>query len=449
MISSIGTGKTLLLLLKIWSYCETYPDSLALVVRKEFTDLRDSTLKDFATYFGVKVDAHKEYKFPNGSTIMFRHGGEIAVLKNMNLSIAGIEQAEEFETDEVFTFIRDRLRRQNGPYRQLCLIANANGHNWIWRLFINGAKTTKTLDERTGQFIREKGEEYLSIEANTLANEDNLPADFLADLMRMKEDAPNHYLQYVMNCHEELEADDLLLKHKWVYDAPNIELPYQNRIMKRVMGLDCARYGQDDTVFTIIEQKDIYRWEQVFHERFKSTSAPWIVGHTMELERKFNLDLTVIDDVGFGGGVTDHLVHNRILPFIAQANASVSKASQYDDSKTEAYFMTRELLSNGWLKLLPDHQQAEQLMTIRFKYKKGKKLIVGKEEMRVKYKELDSPDDADGLSMAVYGTDKRPQEIAEEKINLPRYGNTDNDIVNIENNYSFGHNNLPAYGRTE
>lgn len=444
------------LLLKIWKYCSEYPNSLALVVRKEFTDLRDSTLKDFKTYFGVDVDANKEYKFKNGSTIMFRHGGEIAVLKNMNLSIAGIEQAEEFENDETFTFIRDRLRRQNGPYRQLCLIANANGHNWIWRLFIHNADKTTVLDERTGQIVRERGE-YLGIEANTFANEDVLPADFIADLKAMQQDAPNHYLQYVMNCHEEVNSDDLLFTHKEVYDAPAIVLPYQNRIIKRVMGLDVARFGNDETVFTILEQKDIYRWEQVFLERKKKVDTVWTSGYAMELERKFLLDLTVVDDIGVGGGVTDNLKSNggRILPFIANANVTASKADKYLDCNDEGFLMMEDLLRHGWLKLLPDIEQAEQLMNIHFTYKRmsGKDLvkhILSKEEMRTKYKQLKSPDIAKALMMAIWGTDKRPMDSSERN-NLPRYGSVDGDVFthDTSEHRDFQSTNLPRFGRMD
>ncbi len=430
MVCAVGTGKSMMLLLKIWNYCEAYPNSLALVIRKEFTDLRDSTVKDFQTYFNVTIDGNKEYKFKNGSTIMFRHGAEMAVLKNMNLSIAGIEQAEEFETDEVFTFLRDRLRRQNGPYRQLCVIANANGHNWIWRLFIQPAKDIEVLDEATGQIIRRRGE-YLCVEANTLANESNLPKDFIADLMSMKEDAPNHYMRYVMNSHEEVDADDLLFNSKDVYDAPSIIIDNENRVIKRVMGLDVARFGNDETVFTIIEQKDLYRWEQVFKEEKKGVDTVWTSGYAMELERRFNLDLTVVDDIGVGGGVTDNLKANngRILPFIANATATVNNQMLYENSNTEGFCMMADLLRKGWLKLLGDHIQAEQIMTTRFKFKGAKRQILTKEEMRIKYKEIDSPDRAKALMMAVYGTDKRPMMLEDHQHNLPTECIVDEDIL--------------------
>ena len=55
-IGGIGTGKTYMLLLKIWRFCETFPNTRALVVRREYTDLRDSTMSDFRKYFEVEVD---------------------------------------------------------------------------------------------------------------------------------------------------------------------------------------------------------------------------------------------------------------------------------------------------------------------------------------------------------------------------------------------------------
>lgn len=467
MISAVGTGKTLMLLLKAWLYAEAYPDSLILIVRKEYTDLRDSTLKDFRSYFSVDVDTNKEYKFSNGSVIMFRHGGELAVLKNMNLSFVGIEQAEEFDSDEVFVFLNDRLRRKNAPYRQLCVIANASGHNWLWRIFIHQAQETIILDESTKQYVRKRTEkidlfgenidvDYLCVEASTFANNKNLARDFLARLISQKKDSPNHYLQYVENSHEEVDSSDLLFTHKDVYDSPHIVLPDENRIIKRVAALDVARFGDDETVYTILEQKDIYRWEQVFQEAFKKVDTTWQSGYCMEMERKFGLDLTVIDDVGVGGGVTDNLKSNgnRILPFIANANATASKLMNYESCNDEGFFMLQDLLRHGWLKLLPDITQAEQLMTVRYKFKKKGdsliKTILTKEEMRTKYKEIKSPDRAKSLMMAVWGTDKRPNDNTERQINLPRYGLNEDDMQTIGVDYKSSRDiDLPRYGRSD
>lgn len=382
LIAGIGTGKTFMLLLKIWMYCEQYPNSLALIVRKEFSDLRDSTLKDFTRYFGVVADSNKEYHFKNGSVIMFRHGSEINVLKNINLSIAGIEQAEEFETEEVFNFVRDRLRRDNAPYRQLCMIANANGHNWMWRLWINNPSS----------------EEYKHWIATTFDNEDNLPKDFMNDVKRMEKDAPNHFKQYVLNSFEEVDADDLLFTYQKLLDSTKLEFDYSGQA-KRILSVDVARYGEDETVFNIIESKGVINWEQIHLEHWKNKSLMETTGKVIDLQQSFGVDETIIDDDGLGGGVTDRLkeLRKRVIPYHGGEKAS---KDVYANKRTEDYFALSQMVEKGYFKMLDDNVQIDQLLTIKFRYNsKGQKILISKEEMRKEG--IKSPDRADGLIMGV------------------------------------------------
>lgn len=390
IISGVGTGKTEMLLMKIYAYCEAYPDSLALVIRKEFTDLRDSTLKDFSTYFGKGVDSNKEYHFANGSVIMFRHGGELSatnranVLKNINLSIFGIEQAEEFDTDEIFTFLRDRLRRQNAPLRQGLIIANANGHNWCWRLWKNNPT-----------------EQYDLQEATTFDNAHNLPADFIEDLKRMEIDSPNHYRRYVMNSHEETDSDDLLLSYSTVYNSPKLVFNEQGT-QRIILGADIARFGDDETIFTILKSKNINHWEQIFQESHKHWDLMQTTGRILDLKREFRPDIVAVDDTGVGGGVTDRLreLKNPIKAFVS-AEKAINKL--YSNRRTEGFFYLKELLEKGYLKLMNDNMLLEQLLTLKFKYKSnGQKALISKDEMRKE--NIKSPDRADALMIAAYYT---------------------------------------------
>ncbi len=385
LISGIGTGKTLCLLMKVWNYCEMYPGSLALIVRKEYTDLRDSTLKDFERYFGVDVDSNKEYRFPNGSVLMFRHGDEMNVLKNVNLSIFAIEQAEEFQTEETFMFLRDRLRRDNGPYRQGCLIANASGHNWLWKFWV--ANETPGFELYT---------------ANTFENAKNLPADFIDDLKHMEKDSPNHFRQYVMNSFEEMDSDDLLLDYRTVYESPDIEFLHPG-IRKRVMAVDVARFGEDETVFSIIESYNVSQWSQVWQDTWKTKSTMETTGRIVELCQTWELDQVVIDDTGVGGGVTDRLGELNI-PVVGFIGAEKPANELYFNKRSEAFFRLKEVFGQRNLKILRDDVLQEQLMMIKFKYiSNGKKAIVSKDDMRKEG--LKSPDRADALAMAVYYKD--------------------------------------------
>jgi len=215
MIAGWATGKTMCALQKGIMLSEFYNNNLGCIIRSKFTDLRDSTMKDFTRYTGIHVpQGTKEAKIGN-STILFRHAKELSGLQNVNLGWFYIEQAEEFPTDTQFTLLRGRLRREltiNPNYeinprkafypllcslrdtvdglRQGMVIANSHGHNWCWKKWIKSPQ---------------KG--YSCIEATTFDNIDNLPADFIADLKVMEGDSPGKFQQYVMNCHDEIDLD--------------------------------------------------------------------------------------------------------------------------------------------------------------------------------------------------------------------------------------------------
>lgn len=215
MIAGWGTGKTMLALQKGMLLSEFYENNLGCIIRSKFTDLRDSTMKDFNRYTGIHVPQGTKEAKVGSSTILFRHAKELSGLQNVNLGWFYIEQAEEFPTDTQFTLLRGRLRRElkvNPNYsidkdsafyellralrdtpdglRQGMVIANSNGHNWCWK-----------------KWVKSPQEGYECIEANTFDNIDNLPADFIADLRTMAVDSPGKYQQYVMNNHAEIDLE--------------------------------------------------------------------------------------------------------------------------------------------------------------------------------------------------------------------------------------------------
>ena len=218
MIAGVGTGKTMWALMKGDLLSRFYKNNLGLVVRNKFTDLRDSTMKDFTEYTGKHIpQGTKEARYANGSVILFRHAKELSGLKNVNLGWVYIEQAEEFPTDTQFQLLRFRLRRDlkidedywsalvetgevwpflqslhDNPLNQMMTIANANGHNWCWKMF-----------------IKSPGEEFSCVQADSFENTwlvENKPKT-VADWRQMEIDSPAKFKQYVMNCHDEVDLD--------------------------------------------------------------------------------------------------------------------------------------------------------------------------------------------------------------------------------------------------
>lgn len=186
-IGAIGTGKSTALIVKSLFHSQESPNNLGVIVRKNFTDLRDSTIKDFETYTGFKVsETKKECLLPNGSTILFRHGDELPVLKNLNLGFFGIEQAEEFGDETTWQFLKMRLRR-DVKHRNGFIVGNTAGHNWVWQLFKrNGVLPNHRL-----------------IEAITQEHAHILPADYIENLKTLPKKL---YARYVMNSWDETEG---------------------------------------------------------------------------------------------------------------------------------------------------------------------------------------------------------------------------------------------------
>jgi len=384
LISAIGTGKTFILLLKIMNFCRMYANSLALVVRKEYTDLKDSTCRDFERYFNCVIPNSKDYILSNKSRIMFRHGAELNVLKNINLSIFGIEQAEEFETDETFDFLRDRLRRDNSPLRQGCVIANANGHNWLWKRWINNNPDPSR---------------YFLQQANTFDNAHNLPADFIEDLKTMKEEAPNHYKRFVENSHEEVDEGDVLYPYQLIKKSTELQFKDLHQGIN-LMGVDVSRFGNDRSCFIII-RKCVEGWKQIYLKTYTHLDTMSLTGRLVDLVRTYSPKHVYIDDIGVGGGVYDRAVevldkHKvSVLPY--RANEKPVN-DMYVYKKDEDFFRVFDLLKNEELQLMKNEEQEEDLQLIRYDFKSnGKKHVLGKDVLRKQG--IRSPDIADTLSM--------------------------------------------------
>jgi len=444
--AAIGTGKTLFGLQKVMAFCKANPKSRALVVRKEYTDLRDSTIKDFKDYFGIEPDSNKEVTLSDGSCIMFRHGDELNVLKNITLDIVLIEQAEEFPTDEQFIYLRDRLRGkacftidEKGKrhyVQQLCVIANACGYNWIWKKWVNNPASP----------------EYDLYTANTFDNAENLPDSFIADLKTMEVEAPGHYRQYVMNSDEEMGADDVLLPHELVYASPMIIAPPQGSLA-RVMGVDVGRYGGNEAVFTILESRNLQFWEQVLQKTrvfnlIKGEDRQYrfplmeIVGEVIDLRRSYGLDVLGVDDIGVGGGVTDRL-REQNYEVVAYNSSEKAQTKLYFNKRSEDHFFMQDMFHKGNLKIMPDETLMNQLTSARFGYgSSGEKYIWSKERMRKEgYK---SPNRSDALVIACSLTSIAfDREDSRRNTNQkPTYGISDGADVRERPGQ-------PAYGRVD
>ena len=431
LVAGVGTGKTLAGILRGFSHNEFYPGSLGLIVRKEFTDLRDSTLKDFENNFRCKVSVQsKTFTHKNGSQILFRHGdlSDLNILKNINLSWFVIEQAEEYDTAAVYDFLRDRLRRTCGPQWSM-IICNANGHNWVYKRFIENVKP-QIIDERTGQYLFEK-ENSICATANTFANKHNLPPEFIADLLARAEDNPEHHQQYVMNNFNVVSGANLVFNMAEIESLRRPQ-PKDKYKIGRVMGVDIARFGRNESVAHILDIFADGTKVEFATESWQGMDAIFTQGKIFDLITRHNVNVTNIDSDGLGGPMLDNvrlmvnnsMSNNGSVKYIINEYHNTRTAGAYQNKTTELYFKSKEAASLGKL-YLKDQRVIGQLAERKYLYNGGAKVLESKKEWAAG--QGLSPDFADAHVMALE---------AAELLHTP----FEQDLGNIRQSYDLSSN---------
>lgn len=372
-VAAWGTGKTTAGIGRLMRLAE-FPNNLILVGRKEFTDLKDSTIKDFEDYTGFKVNSSREVVLSNGTVIMFRHLEELHNIQNINLGAFWIEQAEELETDDIFFKLHGRLRR-NVAERSGFITANTNGHNWIYKLWK----------------AQHDDADYDLYEATSFDAEGHLPADTLDSWKKLAIRSPKTYARFVMNSWDESDTSDVIIRPEIVRAACERNL-HLSPPFRRIASIDVSRFGDDKTVIYAFENfkvigKDV--WEK------KNTMET--VGRAVLFAKNHKIECFAVDEIGVGGGVVDRLAEMdyQVIPVNSSERAT---GSAYYNRRAEIYDNGAKLLEEGRVQMDPDDKDLiEQLSWAKYKTIKSSGVFQVEPKDDIKKRYGRSPDEADAF----------------------------------------------------
>jgi phage terminase large subunit len=193
-----GNGKTSAGCVEFVTLLLEYPGTEGIVARKTRPELRATTWKMLLEgdtspggWKGIPKALIAEYnksdlyvRLINGS---YFHGlplDDPKKIENFNLGLFLIDQCEEIEED-IFLKFHGRLRQHDSP-REGIVLWNPNGHNWLWKRFID--------PKRPAKWVRQ----YQCVEATTYDNP-NLPDDYLDQF----EGLPEHWFKrFILGSHE-------------------------------------------------------------------------------------------------------------------------------------------------------------------------------------------------------------------------------------------------------
>lgn len=388
LVSAWGTGKTMSLIEKVRLACEEYPSNLILVLRKEFVDLRDSTIKDWNDNTGIIVNSTRDAVFPNGSIVMFRHAEELRGnnLNNINLGGFAIEQGEELESDEVFFKLQGRLRRK-GVRHFGAVIANTCGHNWIYKLW----KAPNGSDP-----------DYPLFEATSFDNSDVLPEKTVEDWRKLKDRKPKIFNRFVMNSWDEADLVDVIIQPTWVQQAANrilnIRAPFY-----RVVSIDVARGGSDVSVFYAIEN-----CKSLGHESYNTRNTMELVGRAQVFAKKHGgIKCYAVDEIGVGAGVADRLKELGHEVIFINASERENVPAPFFNRRSQIIGEVAQLFEEGNIQIENNDQDLiEQLSWTKWKPIKSTMELQAESKDAVRETYGRSPDNADSFINGIWALSK-------------------------------------------
>lgn len=377
--SSWATGKTLALVLAAMYESETYSDNLGVIFREEFEDLRDSTCKDFESLTGIKVDSSRNAKVVS-STIMFRHLEELNNIQNMNLGWFGIEQGEESKTDDRFYKLWGRLRRQNAS-RKGYVIANAAGHNWIYKI-----KQTGLIEPETGKRLD------AHYEAKTHDCASVLAPDYLSSLEILKVKKPHVYNRFVLNSDDPDDLDNVIIKPLWVEGAKSRNLLIRYPLY-RIVSIDVARGGGDKSVFYAMEN-----YKVIGREEHNTRNTMELVAKAQIFARGLGVKAFAVDEIGVGGGVADRLVELGHQVIMVNAAVKEGVPPPYYNRRSQIIGFGAEMFEAGRVQIQADDEDlTEQLSWTQWRPLKSTGILQAQNKEEVQKEYGRSPDNADAF----------------------------------------------------
>lgn len=361
---SIRGGKSYAAIALIILLCRIYPGSRWAIVRKDLPTLKRNTIPTFEkikppNFVGRINRTDWVVRCSNGSEIVFfaeSLRGDQDLDRWKGLEVNGFKLGEANELSEAsFNKAIERAGTwkcpgENQPPPLILMTCNP-ARNYVKRIFYDPWK----LGKLKPPFL------YMpsSIEDNP-----HLTKEYLASLENLRSTDPAGYARFVLGDWDAADDPDQLIKLEWVLDARTVEAQEG----KKRLGVDVARFGQDDSVICPIDGNRILDLD---YHHGESTDRMADIVQVRINDGPVDADLVMVDGVGLGAGVVDNL---RRAGFDVVEVISGAKPIERDDSvyqffnlRSQIWWEAREGFRTGkWCLDTDDPRLIEDLTAPRY-----------------------------------------------------------------------------------
>lgn len=385
---AIRGGKTYVVLALLFILCRAFPCSRWAIVRKDLPTLRRNTLPTFEKirprkFVGEVNKSDWTARCTNGSEILFfpesiKEDPEHNRWRGLEVNGFVLEEANELVEGSFNKAIeRSGSWKCPGPNQPpvLILMTCNPSTGYVKRLFYDPWK----IGALQAPFF------YLP---SRIYDNPHLEPAYLQSLESLKITDPVGYKRFVEGDWEGSDDPTQLIKYEWVMAAKNVE----RRPGKRSLGVDVARYGDDDTVFVEAEGNAIIGIEYPGRESPKGISidrtAELVQARIRDPRKPIDADRVKVDGVGLGAGVVDILVKNgcHVVEVIGGAKPIERPQSVYSfkNLRSQLWWELREETRTGELCIdVDDPRLVEDLTAPRFSVDSDKVVTVeSKDEIK-------------------------------------------------------------------
>jgi hypothetical protein len=162
-----------------------------------------------------------------------------------------------------------------------------------------------------------------------------------------------------------------------------------------VLGVDVARFGDDETVITVRRGRDARTVPQFTYRGLDNVR---VADRVAEIAETYKADIIVIESVGPGVGVIDILRDRNFKVIDVHPGSAASKSNVMGNKRMEMWDAMKEwLISGGCVR--PDPELKDQVTSIRYLIERKTQRQLMEAKVDMKKRGLKSPDRADSLAL--------------------------------------------------
>lgn len=388
---AMGAGKSWFLCGEAIKQAMKYSGNRLVIVRKELSVLRRTTLVTFFSMCPKEIvrnfnQSTLEVTFINGSLLTFIDANVakdplLQKLKGLEIGWFAIDEANEVSID-VYNILKTRLR---------WILPDGTKPSYEGRLTSNPEACWLVPT-----FIQSSNPNEVYIKSVTTDNYDE-NSDYVRNLKDAFKDSPNMLRKYLYGDWSLIDTINQLIPSEAIMNSSACI----SGGFGTSMGVDVARFGDDRTVFTIINEGNV-----ILTESHAQTALNEVVTRTIQLLTEYNISPAHcgIDSVGVGAGVVDNLKAMGYNVIDIQGGAKpiemlFEETFKPYNLRSQMYYELRRDIMNNAIGNITNEALRLELQSIKYEIYSDKTVkVVGKEVIKKLLGK--SPDFADSLCYA-------------------------------------------------